>query len=206
MAIRAIWIKNQLVPLQLDHRLLTEFENSFLRLVIKTQGHRFGVVPSQFIAEYISIRDELLHRWSIESKLIAVKKQRIEDEENRNDVREGNEVTLSERLAYTLAAMFLHRYRYINYGIIERPLNIVNGKRIRIVIVGAGMAGLTAAREILNLYAFRAEPEPEVIILEGRSRVGGRMHSFRLSSTAQPNDIISPVVDLGKHVVFRKGN
>jgi monoamine oxidase len=49
----------------------------------------------------------------------------------------------------------------------------------RIVILGAGLAGLSAAYELL-----KAEPGIEVIILEARDRVGGRVHTVRTHNDA----------------------
>jgi monoamine oxidase len=56
--------------------------------------------------------------------------------------------------------------------IVANGLPHVAGKRKRVVIVGAGMAGLTAASELL-----RAEHDP--IVLEAKQRVGGRVYTMR---------------------------
>jgi len=52
------------------------------------------------------------------------------------------------------------------------------GRPKRVVIVGAGMAGLVAAWELA-----RAGHEP--IVLEARARVGGRVHTLREPFTAR---------------------
>jgi monoamine oxidase len=49
----------------------------------------------------------------------------------------------------------------------------------RVVILGAGLAGLSAAYELL-----KAEPGLEVIVLEARDRVGGRVHTVRTHNDA----------------------
>jgi len=56
--------------------------------------------------------------------------------------------------------------------VIANGLPLVPGKRKRVVIVGAGMAGLTAASELL-----RAGHDP--LILEAKQRVGGRVFTMR---------------------------
>ncbi|HEY2705013.1 MAG TPA: flavin monoamine oxidase family protein [Candidatus Dormibacteraeota bacterium] len=59
-----------------------------------------------------------------------------------------------------------------NIGIIEDGLQPRSETPKRVIVVGAGMAGLVAAYELL-----RAGHEP--LILEGRSRVGGRILTLR---------------------------
>jgi monoamine oxidase len=49
----------------------------------------------------------------------------------------------------------------------------------RVVILGAGLAGLSAAYELL-----KADPGLEVILLEARDRVGGRVHTVRTHDDA----------------------
>jgi len=50
----------------------------------------------------------------------------------------------------------------------------MNGEGMRVVVVGAGLAGLTAAVDLAAAGA-------EVTVLEARDRVGGRMHGIPLS-------------------------
>ncbi|KAF9900560.1 hypothetical protein EC991_007183 [Linnemannia zychae] len=59
--------------------------------------------------------------------------------------------------------------------------------RRTIVVIGSGIAGVGAAKQLENLfqyYAWKFAPglPPRVIMLEARSRVGGRMHSFELKT------------------------
>ncbi len=53
-----------------------------------------------------------------------------------------------------------------------------------VIIVGAGIAGLTAAREVVKF-----DPTLRVCILEGRNRLGGRLHTVQSNS--------GKVIDLG---------
>ncbi len=56
--------------------------------------------------------------------------------------------------------------------IVDQGLPLVPGPRKRVVVVGAGMAGLAAASELL-----RAGHEP--VVLEAKQRVGGRVFTMR---------------------------
>ncbi|TKW55677.1 Lysine-specific histone demethylase 1A [Colletotrichum tanaceti] len=94
---------------------------------------------------------------------------------------------------------WLVRRGYINFGCVELSAtsdraeqaadaeNILRRKRI--VVIGAGMSGLGCARHLDGLIQqysdrFRALDElpPEVVVLEGRSRVGGRVYSREFKS------------------------
>ncbi|KAK3829653.1 MAG: flavin-containing amine oxidoreductase-domain containing protein [Linnemannia gamsii] len=101
---------------------------------------------------------------------------------------------------------FLLRSGYINFGgcTFQDEETKVNGKqesshhspakslghsasRRTIVVIGSGIAGVGAAKQLENLfqyYAWRFAPDlpPKVVVLEARSRVGGRMHSFELKT------------------------
>jgi len=83
---------------------------------------------------------------------------------------------------------FLERHGYINFGIYKRtkPLPQKSGK---VVIIGAGIAGLTAAQQLKSFGM-------EVVVLEARDRVGGRIATFRKSSY---------IADLGAMVVTGLG-
>jgi monoamine oxidase len=87
---------------------------------------------------------------------------------------------------------WLVRRGYINYGCLEprerraEKKKQRGGKRKRkiIAVIGAGMSGLGCARQIESLvseYESRfhemGEDPPQVIVLEGRDRIGGRVYS-----------------------------
>lgn len=85
---------------------------------------------------------------------------------------------------------WLVRRGFINYGCVEirQQKNNANNPQSRrqrtIVVIGAGFSGLGCARQLTGLsqqYAKRfrdmGEEPPRVIVLEGRTRVGGRVYS-----------------------------
>lgn len=85
---------------------------------------------------------------------------------------------------------WLVRRGYINYGCVEirqqkNNANKPQAQRQRtVVVIGAGFSGLGCARQLEGLFLqyskrFRdmGEEPPRVIVLEGRSRVGGRVYS-----------------------------
>ncbi|GBP82753.1 Lysine-specific histone demethylase 1A, partial [Eumeta japonica] len=88
---------------------------------------------------------------------------------------------------------FLERHGFINYGIYERLTPIPSppkGKcRPKVIIIGAGVSGLAAARQLQSFGC-------EVVILEGRERVGGRVVTYRKGPY---------VADLGAMVVTGLG-
>jgi hypothetical protein len=68
----------------------------------------------------------------------------------------------------------------INFGLVAQPVEPkVGGKRAKgtVVVLGAGLAGLAAARQ---LQAFGHK----VVVVEARGRPGGRVHTVRLSGRA----------------------
>lgn len=86
---------------------------------------------------------------------------------------------------------WLLRRGYINYGCAmvpkskKRPANTVAMKKGKtIVVVGAGMSGLGCARQLEALavqyaeqFNDQGEEPPKIVVLEGRSRLGGRVYS-----------------------------
>ena len=114
---------------------------------------------------------------------------------------------------------WLMRKSYINHGCVD--VNNVAGlppshKRRpstteTVVVIGAGMAGLSCARQLTNLYKQSSlNRRVQVIILEGRSRVGGRIYSHPLtcmsSSLLEPHQ--RPTAEMGAQIItgFENGN
>lgn len=84
---------------------------------------------------------------------------------------------------------YLERFGYINFGVFKRLKPLPAKKHGKVIIIGAGIAGLTAARQLM---AFGMD----VTILEARDRVGGRVATFRKNNY---------VADLGAMVVTGLG-
>lgn len=84
---------------------------------------------------------------------------------------------------------YLERFGFINFGVFKRLKPLPTKKHGRVIIIGAGIAGLAAARQLMSFGM-------EVVVLEARDRVGGRIATFRKGNY---------VADLGAMVVTGLG-
>ena len=84
---------------------------------------------------------------------------------------------------------FLERHGYINFGYFKRIKPLPVKKTGKVIIIGAGIAGLIAARQLLQFGM-------DVTVLEARDRVGGRVVTFRKGNF---------IADLGSTVVTGLG-
>lgn len=66
---------------------------------------------------------------------------------------------------------FLERHGYINFGIYKKTKQPAQ-KTGKVIVIGAGIAGLAAAQQLKSFGM-------EVVVLESRDRVGGRIATFR---------------------------
>uniref|UniRef100_A0A0R3RHX1 SWIRM domain-containing protein n=1 Tax=Elaeophora elaphi TaxID=1147741 RepID=A0A0R3RHX1_9BILA len=66
---------------------------------------------------------------------------------------------------------FLQRFGYINVGIFNRLSALPETFLRRVIVIGAGIAGIIAARQ-LKSFGF------DVVLLEARSRIGGRISTY----------------------------
>ncbi|XP_011297565.1 lysine-specific histone demethylase 1A [Fopius arisanus] len=136
--------------------------------------------PPQTQKVFLHIRNRLLQLWLenpkqqliIENALLA-----IEPPYNSDPV-------LTRRIH-----AFLERHGFINFGVFKRLKPIPTKKLGKVIVIGAGIAGLAAAQQMQQFGL-------EVIVLEARDRVGGRIATFRKSSY---------IADLGAMVVTGLG-
>ncbi|CAH1390352.1 unnamed protein product [Nezara viridula] len=84
---------------------------------------------------------------------------------------------------------YLERHGLINFGVFKRLKPLPVKKYGRVIVIGAGIAGLAAAQQMQQFGM-------EVVVLEARDRVGGRIATFRKASY---------IADLGAMVVTGLG-
>lgn len=133
---------------------------------------------------FIQIRNRILKMWFADPKKQLTQEQAVKKMEPPYN---GDPALIMRTHA------FLERHGFINYGIYERVTPIPSppkGKqRPKIIIIGAGVSGLAAARQLQSFGC-------EVVVLEGRDRVGGRIVTYRKGPY---------VADLGAMVVTGLG-
>ncbi|KAK1391712.1 SWIRM domain-containing protein [Heracleum sosnowskyi] len=129
--------------------------------------------------DYIVVRNHILARWRSNVRIWLSKGQ----------IRE----TVSNECEHLISAAydFLLFNGYINFGVSQSftsqiPEEATEGS---VIIVGAGLAGLAAARQLLS-FGFK------VVVLEGRTRPGGRVYSQKMNSKDS-----GATVDLGGSVI-----
>ncbi|GJP85712.1 hypothetical protein CLOP_g15818 [Closterium sp. NIES-67] len=99
------------------------------------------------------------------------------------------------REAARAAFAFLHLRGFINWGLSRTATAAIPPRPSlpHVIVLGAGLAGLAAARQLLALGH-------RVTVIEARNRPGGRMHSKLLSSPPGPNQV-AVAAELGGSIV-----
>lgn len=95
----------------------------------------------------------------------------------------------SEKQLVSRLHCYLERHGYINFGIFQRVTPIPSKKAGKVIVIGAGISGLAAARHMEQFGI-------EVVVLEARDRVGGRIVTYKKNNY---------VADLGAMVVTGLG-
>ena len=164
------------------------------------------------VTVYLNIRNAILRVWT-QNPLCAVT-----PEEAAGCAKESRFYGLAE-----VAYKWLVRNGYINFGCVEVPRDVdlsrlkKTGKQRTVVVIGAGVSGLTTARQLENLFAQDSakwtdvgERPPRVIVLEGRQRIGGRVYSKPIRDQV-PGSLpggLRNTVEMGAMIVtgFEHGN
>jgi hypothetical protein len=163
---------------------------------------------------YLNIRNAILRLWTRNPRISV---SRTEALGCAKDVRYFE---LAD-IAYT----WLIRNGYINFGCLEIHNTAGPVRRIRkkppkqrtVVVVGAGVAGLSSARQLSGLFAQlgnffteHGEKPPRIIVLEGRKRIGGRVYSHPLRDQHKANlpGGLRSTAEMGAQIVtgFEHGN
>lgn len=129
--------------------------------------------------DYIVVRNHILAMW----------RDNVRTWLSRQQIKE----TVSseyEHLIYS-AYEFLFYNGYINFGVspVFTSLNPEEATEGSVIIIGAGLAGLAAARQLLS-FRFK------VVVLEGRNRPGGRVYTQTMGRKGK-----FAAVDLGGSII-----
>ncbi|OMO85492.1 Amine oxidase [Corchorus olitorius] len=133
-------------------------------------------------ANYIVVRNHVLALW----------RSNVSDWLKRDHALES--IRAEHKNLVDSAYNFLLEHGYINFGLSpavkEAKLKSIDGvERANVVIVGAGLAGLVAARQLVSM-GFK------VVVLEGRTRPGGRVKTRKMKG-----DGVVAAADLGGSVL-----
>eukprot|EP01018_Ginkgo_biloba_P020441 Gb_15792 [translate_table: standard] len=114
-------------------------------------------------SNYIVVRNHILGQWRDNVQAWLSKEQVM-----------GSIPTQHKHLVSS-AYNFLLTHGYINFGVAPaiKAMIPVEATKVNVVIIGAGLAGLAAARQLLS-FGFK------VVIVEGRKRPGGRVYTKKM--------------------------
>ncbi|XP_034657852.1 possible lysine-specific histone demethylase 1 [Drosophila subobscura] len=125
---------------------------------------------------FLNIRNSLLHMWVDNPKVQLSFESALKALQPPFD----SEPNLVRRVH-----SFLERHGFINFGIFKRLVPIPTKKLGKVIVIGAGISGLAVAQQLQQFGM-------DVIVLEARDRIGGRIATFRKNSY---------IADLGAMVV-----
>ncbi|KAL7125152.1 hypothetical protein ABFS83_14G096700 [Erythranthe nasuta] len=120
-------------------------------------------------ANYIIVRNHILARW----------RSNVSDWLTKDHVLES--IRIEHKNLVNSAYNYLLHHGYINFGVapaIAAVKTKFSGETPKgsVIVIGAGLSGLVAARQLIFL-GFR------VVVLEGRSRSGGRVRTKKMSGS-----------------------
>ncbi|KAK3003473.1 hypothetical protein RJ639_018229 [Escallonia herrerae] len=129
--------------------------------------------------DYIVVRNHILAKW----------RDNVRAWLSKGQIKE----TVSNEYEHLIAAAydFLLYNGYINFGVSPLFASQISEGEVggSVIIVGAGLAGLAAARQLLS-FGFK------VVVLEGRNRPGGRVYTQTMGQVGN-----YAAVDLGGSVI-----
>ncbi|XP_065867382.1 lysine-specific histone demethylase 1 homolog 1 [Euphorbia lathyris] len=133
-------------------------------------------------ANYIAVRNHILARWRSNASVWLTRDQALQS------------IRTEHKHLVDSAYSFLSEHGYINFGVTpeikETQMALhQQAERANVIIVGAGLAGLVAARQLVGM-GFK------VVILEGRARPGGRVKTRKMKG-----DGVVAAADLGGSVL-----
>ncbi|KAK8968971.1 hypothetical protein KSP40_PGU012336 [Platanthera guangdongensis] len=128
-------------------------------------------------ANYIIVRNHIVARWRSNPTVWLTEEAA------------ATAIRAEHRHLVTSAHSFLHRYSYINFGIVRNPPSPPSTSYPSVIIIGAGFAGLGAARHLIS-QGFK------VVLLEGRLRPGGRVLTRKMEGSG-----VVAAADLGGSVL-----
>ncbi|XP_078164704.1 LSD1-like 1 [Carex rostrata] len=136
---------------------------------------------------YIAVRNHIISRWRSDPSVWLTEAQALES------------IRAEHHWLVSAAYSFLLRHGYINFGVAPAVLSAPPRQSPSlpapaVIIIGAGLAGLSAARHLLSL-GFR------VAIVEGRRRPGGRVYTKKMCSSSAEHPSVTAAVDLGGSVL-----
>ncbi|KYM92736.1 Lysine-specific histone demethylase 1A [Atta colombica] len=137
-----------------------------------------GLLQTQKV--FLHIRNRLLQIWLENPKQQLI----IENVLPQIESPYNSDTVLARRIH-----AFLERHGFVNFGVFKRLKPLPTKKLGKVIVIGAGIAGLAAAQQMQQFGL-------EVIVLEARDRVGGRIATFRKSNY---------IADLGAMVVTGLG-
>lgn len=123
--------------------------------------------PLQTIKVYLHVRNRILQMWLDNPKQQLVVEHAIDKMESPYN----SDIPLLKRVH-----AYLERNGFINFGMFKRLKSLPSKKYGKVIVIGAGIAGLAAAQQLQQFGL-------EVIVLEARDRVGGRIATFRKGTT-----------------------
>lgn len=123
-----------------------------------------SINPIENYKIYIYLRNRILQVWVDNPKVQLV----LDDVFSKIEPQ----LVKNEKILIIRIYKYLERNSYINFGVFKRITPLITPPKGKVIVIGAGIAGLAAARQLREFGL-------EVVIYEARERIGGRIATFR---------------------------